>query len=199
MTASGKRGPCPSPTCGAKKACETYPDGHKFCFKCSQYFPPYGSTASTKHKSRDSSRRKAEDIEALWSSARHVLLHLHPYLRRKGVITGFGLRTRRGKLLVPVRTLDGQLTSLQKIGKSGDKRFARDCELGNGFFAIGRMDKAVYICEGVATALTIYMATGQYTVAALSANRMLRIAWIIRNAYPDAEITVCADNDGDKA
>lgn len=197
MTASGKRGPCPSPTCGAKKACETYPDGHKFCFKCSQYFPPYGSTASTKHKSRDSNRRKAEDIETLWSSARRVLFHWHPYLRRKGGITGFGLRTRRGKLLVPITTLDGDLVSLQKISKTGDKRFARDCQVGDGFFAVGEPGRIIYICEGLATALTIYMATGAYTVAALSAQRMLRIARIIRAAYPDTDITICADNDGD--
>jgi len=39
------------------------------------------------------------------------------------------------------------------------------------------------------------MATGQTVVAAFTAHNLLPVAEILREKYPDSEITICADND----
>lgn len=190
---SARTVPCPG--CGSKKAFQPHDDGGGYCHKCEINFPAKSGTRII--ESRKQAGRPPEDIDALWDVGRAVLFCWHGYLRRKGGITGFGLKTRRGKLLVPIRLLSGELVSVQKISATGQKKYPRGCQLGDGFFAVGKPGQTIYICEGVATALTIYKVMRQYTVAAMSAGRLLRIAKVIRAAYPNAEITICADNDGD--
>lgn len=192
----GERGPCPNPNCDSRKDCQLYDDGHQFCFKCGERFSPTDSDLN-EHSRTPLAKRQPEDVETIWRNARRVLGYGHGYLRRKGCLTGHGLRIRRNTLLVPIRRLDGRLVSIQKIGPRGNKRYARGCELADGFFAVGKPGMKIFICEGVATALTIYEAIEAYTIAAMSAGRMERVARVIREAYPNADITICADNDND--
>lgn len=185
----------PCPDCGSKKAFQPHDGGGGYCHKCDKNFPAKSEKRNI--ESQKQAERSPEDIDALWDIGRAVLFCWHGYLRRKGGITGFGLRTSRGKLLVPIRSITGELVSVQTITANGTKKFARGSHLEDGFFSVGKMKRKIFICEGVATALTIFTATREFTVAAMSAGRLLRVAETIRKAYPDAEITICADNDGD--
>jgi phage/plasmid primase-like uncharacterized protein len=56
-------------------------------------------------------------------------------------------------------------------------------------------DGEILLAEGYATAASIHMATGQTVVAAFTAHNLQPVAEILREQYPDAEITICADND----
>ena len=186
------RGPCPE--CGSKDGCVEYSDGHRFCHACETTFPPSWKAASAARP--DKRDAPPMDIQKRWKSAIPIAGARHSYLRRKGGLIGFGLRRRGGMLIAPIRTIDGKLVSLQFIPKSGrPKKLARGRELGDGFFSHGKYRRRIYLCEGVADALTIYGLTKELCVAAMSAYRMVRVAKVLRDSYPDAEIVVVGDND----
>ena len=189
---SARTAPCPD--CGSKPAYQPHDDGGGYCHKCEKNFP-FALTPSIKHRKHQEPPR--DDIALEWNRSRQVLFSSHGYLYRKGGLTGFGLHKRHSKLLVPIRLVTGELVSVQTITANGTKKFARGSHLEDSFFSVGILKRKIFICEGVATALTIYTATREFTVAAMNAGRLLRVAKIIRKAYPDAEIIICADNDGD--
>lgn len=157
-------------------------------------------------KLRAEAAQKAADI---WDSATDLEGDEHPYLKRKGV-QSFGLRLGVWKgmantLLVPVRNIDGHLTSLQAIfpqrselnGK--DKDFIFGGRMRGCFHIIGSKptggSQVIVVCEGYATGASIHMATG-YTVAVAYHDGNLRnVASHMRQAYGRATIVVAADND----
>lgn len=157
-------------------------------------------------RKRAEAAQKAADI---WESATDLEGDDHPYLKRKGVLS-FGLRLGVWKgmantLLVPVRNIDGQLTSLEAIfpqrselnGK--DKDFLYGGQMRGCFHIIGSKptgaSPVIVVCEGYATGASIHMATG-YTVAVAYHDGNLRnVASHMRQAYGRATIIVAADND----
>lgn len=68
---------------------------------------------------------------------------------------------------------------------------------GGTFFCLGRLEnrKPIYICEGVATAYTIFDATKKTTIAALSNKNLGKAAKDLKAMFPESEIVICADND----
>ena len=185
----------PCPDCHRKKPFQPHDPGGGYCHKCDKNFPLTDSKRRSTNPER--SYRPVTDVAALWAKGIPVYGCRHGYLRRKGGLTGFRLRRCRNNLLVPIRLVTNELVSIQTIKPTGEKKFVRGCRLGDGFFSVGKLERKIFICEGVATALTIYTATREFTVAAMNAGRLLRVAKIIRKAYPDAEIIICADDDGD--
>lgn len=53
----------------------------------------------------------------------------------------------------------------------------------------------IVICEGYATGASIHMATGAPVAVAFDAGNLKPVAKAIREKYPNAAITICADND----
>lgn len=51
------------------------------------------------------------------------------------------------------------------------------------------------ICEGYATAASIYKATGWAVAVAFDAGNLTPVAKALHEKYPDQKIIVCADND----
>ena len=124
----------------------------------------------------------------------------HPYLQEKGV-SGFGLKQdSRGNLLIPgfdLRT--GRVQTLQWIEQNGTKRFESGCPQQGAALVLPSPDALeggeILIAEGYATAASLHMATGQPVVAAFTAHNLLPVAELLHEKYPQAEITICADND----
>lgn len=120
----------------------------------------------------------------------------HPYLKAKG-IGPRGLKEYKGLLVVPVYRA-GKLASLQFIGEDGGKKFLSGGNVEGGYASIaggvpGR--DAIVIAEGFATAASLFEATGLPVVVAFNAGSLVPVARAIRAKYPDAEITIAADND----
>jgi putative DNA primase/helicase len=120
----------------------------------------------------------------------------HEYLHHKRV-QAHGLRVEDGCLLVPLSDIDGNLWSLLKIFPDGFKlnqEFARASEC---FYVIGDLKEAktFSVCEGFATAATIFEATGSPVVSACYAGNLENVAPLLRERYPDATIFVCGDDD----
>ena len=120
----------------------------------------------------------------------------HPYLQRKGV-TIPGSRIAGDKLLIPLSDASGELHTLQYIAPDGKKRFLKDGRKQGAWFALGALANAdqAYLCEGVATAASVYAATGLPAVAAMDAGNLESVALAIRKAHPALTLIFAADHD----
>ena len=126
----------------------------------------------------------------------------HAYLEVKK-ITAEGIRFLDGELLIPLLDRTGKICNLQRIyqgaaasngTKSFEKRF-----LGPGvtgcFHLIGKPLKRLYIAEGYATAVSIYLATGDAVAVAFNAGNLLPVAKVLKGSFQEVDIVLAADND----
>ena len=129
----------------------------------------------------------------------------HPYLKVKGV-EPFGLleNKKSGALYVPVCNTEGELRGLQVITAEGQKRFAPGMEKNGNFHQIAESSKdsskdlaqgEILLAEGYATGATLHMATEKPVAVAFDAGNLEAVAKKLREKYPNAAITICADND----
>ena len=135
----------------------------------------------------------SKEALALWSSAKPANVN-HAYLQSHS-ISPHDLRQSGDMLLVPLRRLGGGVENVQKIHANGKKFYESGTSLTGLHYVIGDVGGPMYVCEGVATALTIYEAVGGCVVAALSSNKLRDIAFAYRLAYPYIKITIAGDDD----
>lgn len=101
-----------------------------------------------------------------------------------------------GWLAVPVRTLDGELTTLQYIPGHGKKLNAPGASFGMGLFVVGEIgtDGTVFVCEGIGQAWACSKA--DYHAAAVvtfGSGRVRTVAKLLRERYPVARIVIVPD------
>lgn len=151
----------------------------------------------------------AAQANTIWESATELEGDEHPYLKRK-LVKSFGLRIGRfrnqdGALLVPIRNIDGQITSLQAIFQNENPQLGRDRDYLPGgqkrgcFHVIGNKptgaNPVIVICEGYSTGASIHIATGYCVVVAFDAGNVPTVAKLMRQQFGRATIVVAADND----
>ena len=157
-------------------------------------------TQVKREKEQTERRRKAaERAKAIYDTA-PAAGDDNAYLAHKGIPSVEGLRhDKRGNLLVPVMGRGGELMTLQTIGADGTKTFLKDGAIEGGYFPILSQDDdktgALLICEGVATGISVYLATGCTVLCAFSCGNMDAVARYARELHPQREIVLCADND----
>ncbi len=151
---------------------------------------------------RDEERKRtqesaAETVAAIWENCMGASVD-HPYLQRKGVQPMGARVTGDGRLVVPLYSNDGEITSLQYISHDGGKMYHPGGKTGGCFWMVGSFDTAgpIYIAEGFATAATIHEATKRPCVVAYSASNLVPVtgAWRDRCGAMQ-ELVVVADND----
>lgn len=149
---------------------------------------------------RDEDRKRKNEVAAstvgtIWRDAGAASPE-HPYLKRKGV-GGWGARiTGDGRLMVPMYGADGELSSLQYITESGDKKYHPGGAVKGCYWMLGDPDKTIFIAEGFATAATILEVTAQAVVVAYSAGNIPAVAQAMRDKFGDMQqIVIVADND----
>jgi putative DNA primase/helicase len=128
---------------------------------------------------------------------------VHPYLTSKGLDSSDGLKIVKNQLLVPlVNLMSQQVENLQRIFPDGAKRFLKHgritglcypCGFKNGLWS--KQLEKVFICEGFATAATIYQMTQQPVLAAMNANNLLPVAKLALKKWPGSEIVIAGDDD----
>ena len=138
----------------------------------------------------EAQRQAAERADFIWKSATPAQ-HDEEYLARKGIGPG-PARVKRGVLMLPMFNDKGLLCSLQFI-KGAEKRYLRDGAKGT-LTLVGDVEK-VAICEGFATGYSIHAATGWTVVVCFDTAGLKLGAGRVRDIYPLADVTVCADND----
>jgi len=135
----------------------------------------------------------AESAEADIARA-HPATSNHPYLQTKHV-RPHGIYQSGDYLLIPIRDINGQIQSIQRIGTAGDKLYAKGGKTKGGMHLIGTIRDLVYLAEGYSTGATVYEATGTATVIAFDCGNLMAVAKAIRVKHPGTKIVVCADND----
>lgn len=136
-----------------------------------------------------------ERAAKLWGRARPAG-NDHPYLVKKHV-GAFGIRDLRGQLVIPMRDVEGALHSLQFIGADGRKTFLTGGRKRGCYYAIGRPDDALCICEGYATGATIFQETGHATAVAFDAGNLQPVAEALRRKFPALTLVIAADDDSE--
>jgi putative DNA primase/helicase len=129
----------------------------------------------------------------LWAQAGQPAAHA--YLTAKG-ITGQGIRQLNDRLLIPLYDADGVLWNVQTINPDGTKRFLSGGRKRGLYYAIGgAVEGALCLAEGYATATSVHDATGHPVAVAFDCGNLEPVAKVLRAKYPQAAITICADND----
>lgn len=130
----------------------------------------------------------------IWQNAKQAS-DRHEYLARKGV-RSHDLRYYRGALLVPVTDIDGNFHGIQRIWPGGNKRFHRGTITTGHFYMIGEIREAtLLICEGYSTGATLHEVTGYAVIVAFGSGNLRPVAEVVRSAWPNARIIICADDD----
>lgn len=154
----------------------------------------------------EADRRQREEAQAkkyaeVAHEARRILAEAlpctaHPYLAAKGVKPCPGLLLSREKLIVPLHSPeDNAVVSLQFIGPDGGKLFLTGGRKRGCYFAIRGQDGPLYICEGLATGLSIHEATGHTVLVAFDCGNLAHVAAHARRQYPKRELVLAADDD----
>lgn len=91
-------------------------------------------------------------------------------------------------------TVDGSLRSIQEIDAEGGKRFYFGGEKKECCYHIPGNGK-VAVCEGFATAASVYEATGWTTLVAFDAGNLLPVARAWKAAHPQDVMVICGDDD----
>lgn len=154
---------------------------------------------------REKAHRQAER-KAAWAAAAEKARELlekaqpcnsHPYLEMKKVQPCPKLKVDgQDMILVPVLNPEGKPQSLQTISPEGEKRFFPGGKMAGGYFPIkGGDDRALLVCEGLATGLSLHHATGYTVLVAFTAGNLEAVAMMAHGRYPAKPLIVCADND----
>lgn len=101
-----------------------------------------------------------------------------------------------GYLVVPAYAPDGSLQSLQFVPpKAGKKITLRGTSTSGAWFTVGKPVTAgvTYICEGVATAWSCYLATGDAAVSCFGSSNMEKVAHSLRQRDPSAMLVLVPD------
>ena len=125
----------------------------------------------------------------------------HSYLINKTLAdpTKYGLKIdENNNLVVPLRDLSGNLTSLQRITGTGFKSMAKDSKAEGSVHIIGKRDNTkdpIYVTTGVGTGAAIHEATDHYVICTMMDSNLPRVVAAVREKYADAPIIVFGDND----
>ncbi|WP_083868067.1 toprim domain-containing protein [Halomonas smyrnensis] len=148
-------------------------------------------------RDRERQQREAQVAERArrwWTEARPAD-PAHPYLERKR-LPSHNLRQRGEMLLMPMYH-DGELVNLERIFPDGSKRTLAGGRVRGVASLIGRLagDERLLVAEGWSTAAVLHDAMGCPVVVARNADNLTPVARHLRQRLPDADITICGDDD----
>ena len=179
-------------------------ESHKWLAKAEKQLTPNERKAHSermetvrKQRAEEQAKRHTEAASKcveLWGKAAPNVKVDHPYLLSKQV-KAFGLRQLNNVLLIPLRSSEGKLDSLQFIQPDGSKTFKSGGAVTGRYHSIGDLTPKLYICEGYATGATIHEATGCGVAVAFNAGNLKAVAEVLQNKHTDTELVIAADND----
>lgn len=138
----------------------------------------------------------ASTVETIWSGGVQASPE-HPYLKRKGIEAHGARVTGDGRLMLPLFSPEGELSSLQYIDESGGKLYHSGGQTGGMYWMLGTLDQpgVLYIAEGFATAATIHQVTNRPCIVAYSAGNLVPVTGSLHEQMPTQELVIVADND----
>ncbi len=146
-------------------------------------------------------KRRIEKAQETWDQAiQNPTTKGHTsYLERKQV-NPYGIKYRvdyQGipAIVIPLRSINGQLQAVQCIQEDGTKRIY-GAKKGN-FHVIGEIkaQSQIFIAEGYATGASIHQATNSPVVVAFDCGNLKSVVHNLREKYPQAKLVIAADDD----
>ena len=129
----------------------------------------------------------------------------HPYLERKKVALpeGINIRQQGKNLIVPIYSKDNIIISWQEIfpekdSTGRDKKFKFNHTISGQtpHFIIGNPTDRIYICEGLATGLSVHKITGMQVYLAFTCHNLETVATMVKSRYNKSKkVIICRDND----
>lgn len=138
--------------------------------------------------------RAAREAQHRWKDGQTV--HQHEYLTRKG-IDAHGARLWRERLIIPIYSPAGIITSAQYIFADGSKRFHPKGAISGGVYLIGPRPGdigRIIACEGFATGASVHQATGDSVFVGFFASNMVRASRWLAEKYR-RPIDIAGDDD----
>ena len=136
-------------------------------------------------------------VDLIWSDGQ-LAESYHPYLAKKGIKPNGARVTGDGRLMVPLYSQDGEISSIQYISADGEKKYHPGGETKGKFWSSGSFENAkrIYFAEGFATSSTIHETTNDPCVICYSASNIVPVVGIFREMMGrDVEFVIVADND----
>ncbi len=165
-----------------------------------------------KKKDAERKEKKRQKNESTASVAKKVIANAelitdmqypHPYLLSRQ-IPPIGLYKQKrwnGKevLIAPAQNVQGDITGYQSIFPDGFKATQKEFNITGSSFQIGTIDPVnshkIYVCEGVATGISVYVSTGITVRCVFSAFNLGPTALALKEAFPNHTIVGIADHD----
>ncbi|EKS6645699.1 hypothetical protein QCD58_004589 [Enterobacter hormaechei] len=123
----------------------------------------------------------------------------HPYLQKKGVDAGEGLRLTAGNdLLIPLTSATGEIRTLQTIAPDGSKRLMAGGEKAGSFHVTGgelKNGEPLVFAEGYATARSASQALGYPVIMTVDSGNLVTVAKALHARYPDSPTLFLGDDD----
>ena len=139
----------------------------------------------------------AQKAAYIWENGKPADHRTNVYLDAKNLHDAYGSKVDMyGNLVIPVYGPDKRLMTLEFIagpGK-GNKHYLKDGATQGGYWWIGNPDaQFVYLCEGFATAASVFEATGKTVYISFSAGQLVPVAKMLSSW--GRTVTIIADND----
>ncbi len=156
--------------------------------------------ASVNLKRKKQIREAGLAASEMWNRLSENEGKVTPYLKKKNYSNATGARADGDNLVIPIYNRTGELTGLQSIMPTGEKRFNKGSQVKHGFMLIGsthdtlELESKVCITEGYATGLAVYEATGFPVAVVFSANFCEATVKDLRE-MTKADFLICLDND----
>ncbi|WP_436883008.1 LPD7 domain-containing protein [Enterobacter asburiae] len=123
----------------------------------------------------------------------------HPYLQKKGVDAGEGLRLTAGnELVIPLVSAAGDIRTLQTIAPDGSKRLMTGGEKAGSFHVTGgelKNGEPLVFAEGYATARSASQALGYPVIMTVDSGNLVTVAKALHARYPDSPTLFLGDDD----
>jgi putative DNA primase/helicase len=155
--------------------------------------------AEVEIKKAEKYSKAAKRSQSLWESYKEC--EVHPYLENKKVLS-YKLRIDdKGRLVIPLYDEDLSIVGLQYIDEKGKKLFLTGSKKSGSFFILGqeifKTSDKIYLCEGYATAASIYKDMEQPVFVAFDAYNLLPVAEKLFSVpiLKERKFVFIADND----
>jgi putative DNA primase/helicase len=163
------------------------------------------ATAAMKKKIAEAAKVKLDKAEAAINEVTAEIAKGKPvqvafgYLEHKGVGSVPGLYRNGSTLVVPLKDDKQRVVNMQRIWQDSEgvwqKRYQKNATRVGTYFAIKASSDTVAICEGLATGISVYEATGWTVLAAGDTTQLMAVAKMARRMMPGSQIILCADDD----
>lgn len=184
---------------GTGGICGDHRTGEKFVWQSGQKKVSRQSIVAANllaKKARDEDYAKAsKHAQEVFEGAKDADAN-HPYLLSKKV-KPHGLKQTGNRLLVPVKSVSGDMQSIQEIDDLGKKKFLTGGKVAGGCHMIGLLveSEPAIICEGYATGASLFEDGCPFVVLAFSAWNLKPVAIDLRKQFPKLKIVIAGDDD----